>query len=64
MSFKTSIVLCTYNEANYIENTIKELETNIKNLEIVIVDDSSTDGTVEILKKLNNKNNYKIIFSI
>ena len=62
MSFKTSIVLCTYNEANYIENTIKELETNIKNLEIVIVDDSSTDGTVEILKKLNNKNNYKIIF--
>jgi len=62
MSIKTSIVLCTYNEANYIANTIKELENNIKNLEIVIVDDSSTDGTVEILKKLNIKNNYKIIF--
>ena len=62
MSIKTSIVLCTYNEANYIANTIRELENNIKNLEIVIVDDSSTDGTVEILKKLNIKNNYKIIF--
>jgi glycosyltransferase involved in cell wall biosynthesis len=62
MPFKTSIVLCTYNEANYIENTINALENNIKNLEIVIVDDFSTDGTVEILKKLNNKENYKIIF--
>jgi len=62
MSFKTSIVLCTYNEANYIENTIKELENNIENLEIVVVDDFSTDGTVEILKKLNNKEKYKIIF--
>ena len=34
---KTSVILCTYNEANYIENTISELEKNIKNLEIIIV---------------------------
>ena len=51
MSSKTSIILCTYNEANYIENTISELEKNIPNLEIVIVDDFSSDGTVEIIKK-------------
>ena len=37
MSLKTSIILCTYNEANYIENTISELEKNIPNLELVIV---------------------------
>ena len=36
MSAKTSIILCTYNEAKYIENTILELEKNIPNLEIVI----------------------------
>ena len=42
---RTSIILCTHNEANYIENTISELEKNIPNLEIVIVDDASTDGT-------------------
>ena len=35
MSFKTSIILCTYNEAKYIENTIAGLEKNISNLEIV-----------------------------
>ena len=52
MSLKTSIILCTYNEAKYLESTISELEKNITNLELVIVDDYSTDGTVEIIKKL------------
>ena len=55
MPFKTSIILCTYNEAKYIENTIAQLEKNIPNLEIIIVDDNSTDGTVEIIKRLNKK---------
>jgi len=62
MSSKTSIILCTYNEAKYIENTIAELEKYIPNLEIVIVDDNSSDGTVEIIKKLNNNNKYKVVF--
>ena len=62
MSPKTSIILCTYNEAKYIENTISKLEKNIPNLEIVIVDDSSSDGTIEIIKKLNQKNKYKVIY--
>ena len=62
MSLKTSIILCTYNEARYIENAISELEKNISNLELVIVDDFSTDGTIEIIKKLNQDNKYKVIF--
>ena len=62
MPSKTSIVLSTYNEANYIENTISELEKNIPNLEIVIVDDNSSDGTIEIIKKLNQNNKYKVVF--
>ncbi len=62
MSLKTSIILCTYNESKYIENTIRKLEGNISNLELVIVDDNSSDGTVEIIKKLNEKNQYKAIF--
>ena len=61
MSFKTSIILCTYNEAKYLENTISKLEKNIPNLEIIIVDDNSTDGTVEIIKRLNNNNKYKVV---
>ena len=62
MSSKTSIILCTYNEAKYIENTISELEKNIPNLELVIVDDYSSDGTAEIIKKLNHDNKYKAVF--
>lgn len=62
MSLKTSIILCTYNEVNYIKNTISELERNVPNLELVIVDDLSTDGTIEVLKELNLQNKYKIIF--
>ena len=62
MSQKTSIILCTYNEANYIENVISELEKYIPNLELVIVDDNSSDGTTEIIKKLNVGNKFKVIF--
>tara|TARA_B100001123_G_C15302560_1_gene1021561 strand:+ start:715 stop:1428 length:714 start_codon:yes stop_codon:yes gene_type:complete len=62
MAPKNSIILCTYNEANYIENTIAELEKNIPDLEIVIIDDCSTDGTIEIIKKLNQNNKYKAIY--
>ena len=62
MSLKTSIILCTYNEAKYIENAVSELEKNIPNLELVIVDDCSSDGTAEIIKKLNSDNKFKVIF--
>ena len=62
MSSKNSIILCTYNEGKYIENTISELEKNIPSLELVIVDDHSTDGTIEIIKKLNQNNKYKTVF--
>ena len=62
MSPKTSIILCTYNEANHIENAISELEKYVPNLELVIVDDNSSDGTVEIIKRLNVSNKFKAIF--
>ena len=62
MSVKNSIILCTYNEANYIEKAILEMEKNVSNLELIIVDDFSTDGTVEILKKINQNNKIKIIY--
>ncbi len=62
MLSKTSIILCTYNEANYIENAISELVKYIPNLELVIVDDNSSDGTTEIIKQLNVGNKFKAIF--
>ena len=56
MTLKTSIILCTYNEANYIEETLLALKKNIKNVEIVIVDDNSNDGTKELIDKIKPKN--------
>ena len=62
MSFKVSIILCTYNESKYIENTVKNLNNNISELELVIVDDNSSDGTIDIINKLNKDNRYKTVF--
>ena len=62
MPSKTSIILCVYNEAKYIENTFLELEKNIPNLEIVVVDDFSSDGSIEIINKLNKDNKHRTVF--
>jgi dolichol-phosphate mannosyltransferase len=58
---KISIILSTYNEVMAIEKTINEIKKYIPDVEIVVVDDNSKDGTVEILKKLENEN-IKVFF--
>ena len=60
MDKKVSIILSTYNEAIVIEKTINEIFKSIENVEIVLVDDNSEDGTLEKVKSINNKN-LKII---
>ena len=56
MDKKISIILSTYNEAAVIEESINEIFNTIKNVEIVVVDDNSTDGTLKILNSIQNKN--------
>ena len=36
---------------------------NISNLELVIIDDFSSDGTTEIIRELNQNNKYKVVVS-
>ena len=56
MDKKISIILSTYNEAPFVVQTINEILNNIKNVEIILVDDNSSDGTLEKVKNLNNPN--------
>jgi len=56
MSDKISIILSTYNEAYCIENTVNKIFKYIPNAEIILVDDNSSDGTLEKVKKINNPN--------
>ena len=56
MDKKISIILSTYNEASIIKTTIDKIFSTINNVEIILVDDNSVDGTLEVLEKINNKN--------
>lgn len=56
MQNKVSIILSTYNEASVIEDTINKIFKNLENVEIILVDDNSPDGTYEIAKKIDNPN--------
>ena len=58
---KISIIICTYNEVNFIKKTLYQIKKKIKNSEIIIVDDNSYDGTLEVLKKLRNKIKFTLI---
>lgn len=49
---KISIITVVYNRKKYIENTILSvLKQSYKNIEYIIIDGGSNDGTVEIIEK-------------
>jgi glycosyltransferase involved in cell wall biosynthesis len=60
---KISIIIPVYNEKNTVLKILEAVE-NVKlsdvEKEIIIVDDCSTDGTTEILRRLDGK--YKILY--
>ena len=54
---KALIIIPTYNEADNVSAIIDEVLKQDKNLEVLIVDDNSPDGTSEIVEKKQKKNN-------
>ena len=51
-----SIPIIVYNHANFIkESVLSAVEQNYDNLQVVVCDDASTDGTQEILLDLSAK---------
>lgn len=61
---KVSLILTTYNSAENLKKTLKSIEEqDYENLEIVIKDGLSVDGTVEVIKEYAEKAKYEVIWT-
>lgn len=63
MSAKVSVIVPIYNAEKYIEKTIESiLNQSLKEIEIICIDDGSSDGSLKILRKYERNNeNIKVI---
>lgn len=63
MNNKVTIITPTWNSQNYIQLTIASVQAQTyKNWEMLIVDDCSTDNTVNIIKEIANRDSRIILF--
>jgi len=53
---KALIIIPTYNESENIRQLITEIHNQVNNIHILFVDDSSPDGTADIIKKIQIDN--------
>lgn len=59
---KISVIIPTYNRAKFIPNAVKSIiDQNYNNIEIIIVDDGSTDNTAEVVNALK-KEHHNFIY--
>ena len=61
-----SIYITNYNYKNYLQKALYSAinqNFNKNDYEIILIDDCSTDGSREIIKKYVNKKNIRIIYN-
>lgn len=57
---EVSVIIPTYNCGKYLNCAIQSVIKQERNLEILLIDDASTDGTEKIVKKLQESTPYPI----
>ena len=71
---KISVVMPLYNAKNYLYYSLRSIQNqNMKDIEIILINDCSTDNTLELIKKymkedprirlINNEENRRILYS-
>jgi glycosyltransferase involved in cell wall biosynthesis len=57
-----SVIVPTYNQADYLARTIESVwAQDVDDVEIVVVDDGSTDHTVAVLQELSKRDRFRFI---
>ena len=59
---KLSVVIPVHNEKKTLDELISRVEAVNLDKEIIIVDDASTDGTRQLLKKYEEREKFKVIY--
>lgn len=53
---KVSVIIPVYNTEKYVREAILSItQQSLKELEIIIINDGSTDGSLDIVEKISNK---------
>ena len=64
MNKKISVIVAVYNTEKYIEKCLNSLlNQTYQNLEIIVVEDGSTDNSKEVLKKYSHNDKIKLIYN-
>ena len=61
-----SIVIPVFNEINFLSKLFEQIKLyfNKENIEVIFVDDGSTDGSSNVLNDLKKKKGYKFLFKL
>jgi glycosyltransferase involved in cell wall biosynthesis len=61
---KVSIIIPAYNAENWMQRCLKScLDQTYENIEIIVVDDGSSDGTLNICREMSEKDDRIVVLS-
>jgi glycosyltransferase involved in cell wall biosynthesis len=64
MKKKISIIIPAYNEENYLLSALESIENqsfNLNQIEVIVVNNASTDGTTQVFNSFLGKNSFKMV---